>query len=63
MKNLQQTVKQGSKFKKSSSRHLATKDKEQSPHDDFNAQGFAMHCRAISNTAAISKFSDMRDEC
>ena len=32
-------------------------------HDVLNAQGFAMHCRAISNTAAISKFSDVRDEC
>ena len=29
-------------------------------HDVLNAQGFPMHCRAISNTVAISKFSDMR---
>ena len=30
--------------------------------DVLNAQGFAMHYRAISNAEAISKFSDMREE-
>ena len=32
-------------------------------HDVLNAQGFAMHYRAISNAEAISKFSDVREEC
>jgi len=30
-------------------------------HDVLNAQGFAMHYRAISNTSAVCKVSDVRE--